>query len=59
VSDKLEPVALRLSPQVYDRAYHLTNAVVFAVDEKSQIQALEHALFLPLDVGQPERRTHN
>lgn len=37
-----------------------TNAVVFAVDEKSQIQALERAQpILPLDVGQPERRTHN
>ena len=37
-----------------------TNAVVFAVDEKSQIQALERAQpILPLDIGQPERRTHN
>lgn len=36
------------------------NAVVFAVDEKSQIQALQRAQpILPLDIGQPERRTHN
>src|SRR5579862_8174546 len=37
-----------------------TNAVVFAVDEKSQIQALERAQpILPMDLGQPERQTHN
>ena len=36
------------------------NAVVFAVDEKSQIQALQRAQpILPMDVGQPERRIHN
>lgn len=36
------------------------NAVVFCVDEKSQIQALERAQpILPMDLGQPERRTHN
>ena len=36
------------------------NAVVFAVDEKSQIQALQRAQpILPMDFGQPERRTHN
>lgn len=36
------------------------NAVVFSVDEKSQIQALQRAQpILPLDFGQPERRTHN
>jgi transposase len=36
------------------------HAVVFAVDEKSQIQALERAQpILPMDIGQPERRTHN
>jgi len=36
------------------------NAVVFAVDEKSQIQALQRARpILPMDLGQPERRTHN
>jgi transposase len=37
-----------------------TNAVVFSFDEKSQIQALERAQpVLPMDIGQPERRTHN
>ena len=37
-----------------------TNAVVFSMDEKSQIQALQHAQpLLPMDLGQPERRTHN
>ena len=36
------------------------NAAVFSVDEKSQIQALQRAQpILPMDVGQPERRTHN
>lgn len=36
------------------------NAVVFAVDEKSQIQALQRAQpVLPMDIGRPERRTHN
>ena len=36
------------------------NAVVFSFDETSQIQALERAQpILPLDIGQPERRTHN
>jgi transposase len=36
------------------------NAVVLSVDEKSQIQALARATpILPMDVGQPERRTHN
>jgi transposase len=36
------------------------NAVVFAVDEKSQIQALQRAQpILPMDLGRPERRTHN
>src|ERR1700694_4211517 len=36
------------------------NAVVFAFDEKSQIQALERAQpLLPLDIGQPERRADN
>jgi len=37
-----------------------TNAVVFSFDEKSQIQALERAQpILPMDFGQPERRSHN
>lgn len=36
------------------------NAVVFSVDEKSQIQALQRVQpVLPMDFGQPERRTHN
>src|SRR6187455_2437956 len=36
------------------------NAVVFSVDEKSQIQALQRAQpILPMDLGQPERQTHN
>lgn len=36
------------------------NAAVFSFDEKSQIQALERAQpILPMDLGQPERRTHN
>lgn len=40
--------------------YPPTNAVVFSFDEKSQIQALERAQpILPMDIGQPERRTHN
>jgi transposase len=37
-----------------------TNAAVFSFDEKSPIQALERAQpILPMDIGQPERRTHN
>jgi transposase len=36
------------------------NAVVLSIDEQSQIQALERAQpILPVDLGQPERRTHN
>ena len=36
------------------------NAAVFAFDEKSQMQALERAQpILPMDIGQPERRTGN
>jgi transposase len=36
------------------------NAVVFSVDEKAQIQALQRAQpILPMDIGAPERRTHN
>ena len=35
-------------------------AVVFSVDEKPQIQALQRAQpILPMDFGQPERQTHN
>jgi len=37
-----------------------TNAVVFSVDEKPGIQALERAQpVLPMDIGMPERQTHN
>ena len=37
-----------------------TNAVVFSFDEKPQIQALQRAQpILPMDIGQPERQTHN
>lgn len=36
------------------------NALVFAVDEKPQVQALERAQpILPMDIGMPERQTHN
>lgn len=36
------------------------HAVVFCVDEKPQIQALERAQpILPMDFGMPERQTHN
>jgi transposase len=36
------------------------HAVVFSFDEKPQIQALERAQpVLPMDLGQPERQTHN
>jgi transposase len=36
------------------------HAVVFSFDEKPQIQALERAQpILPMDLGMPERRTHN
>jgi transposase len=35
------------------------HAVVFAFDEKPQIQALQRAQpILPMDIGQPERQTH-
>jgi len=36
------------------------HAVVFSVDEKPQVQALERAQpILPMDIGMPERQTHN
>ena len=36
------------------------HAVVFSFDEKPQVQALERAQpILPMDIGQPERQTHN
>jgi transposase len=36
------------------------NAIVLCVDEKSQVQALDRTQpLLPMDIGQPERRTHD
>ena len=36
------------------------HAVVFAFDEKPQVQALERAQpVLPMDLGMPEHQTHN
>jgi transposase len=36
------------------------NALVFAFDEKPQVQALQRAQpILPMDIGMPERQTHN
>jgi transposase len=36
------------------------NAIVLCVDEKSQVQALNRTQpLLPMDIGQPERRTHD
>jgi transposase/transposase-like protein len=55
-------------PQIVDKVRDVVglymnppnNAVVFSFDEKSQIQALERAQpILPMDLGQPERQTHN
>jgi transposase len=65
---RTESFKLSPDPQLVDKIRDVvglytnppTNAVVFSVDEKSQIQALERAQpILPMDVGQPERRTHN
>ena len=65
---RIESFKLSPDPQLVDKIRDVvglymnppTNAVVFSVDEKSQIQALERAQpVLPLDIGQPERRTHN
>lgn len=62
-SFKLSP-----DPQIVDKIRDVVglymnppdNAVVFSFDEKSQIQALERAQpVLPMDLGQPERQTHN
>ena len=64
----VESFKLSPDPQLVDKIRDVvglytnppTNAVVFSVDEKSQIQALERAQpVLPMDIGQPERRTHN
>lgn len=63
-----EAFKLSPDPQLVDKVRDVVglymhpphNAVVFAVDEKSQIQALQRAQpILPMDVGRPERRTHN
>ena len=65
---RTESFKLSPDPQLVDKIRDVvglytnppTNAVVFSFDEKSQIQALERAQpILPMDVGQPERRTHN
>ncbi|MEO5569212.1 MAG: IS630 family transposase [Gemmatimonadaceae bacterium] len=64
----VESFKLSPDPQLVDKVRDVVglymhpphNAVVFAVDEKSQIQALQRAQpVLPLDVGRPERQTHN
>jgi transposase/transposase-like protein len=65
---RTESFKLSSDPQLVDKirdvvGLYMTppaNAVVFSVDEKSQIQALQRAQpILPMDLGQPERRTHN
>src|SRR5438093_8229834 len=65
---RTESFKLSPDPQLVDKIRDVVglyvappaNAVVFSVDEKSQIQALERAQpILPMDLGQPERRTHN
>ena len=65
---RTESFKLSPDPQLVDKIRDVVglyiappaNAVVFAVDEKSQIQALQRAQpILPMDFGQPERRTHN
>jgi transposase len=54
----------QLVPKIHDVVGLYMNppehAVVLSFDEKSQIQALERAQpILPMDLGQPERQTHN
>jgi transposase/transposase-like protein len=65
---RTESFKLSPDPQLVDKIRDVVglyiappaNAVVFSVDEKSQIQALQRAQpILPMDFGQPERRTHN
>jgi transposase/transposase-like protein len=65
---RTESFKLSPDPQLVDKIRDVVglyiappaNAVVFSVDEKSQIQALQRAQpILPMDLGQPERRTHN
>lgn len=63
-----ESFKLSPDPQLVEKARDIVglymhppdHAVVFAVDEKSQIEALQRGQpILPMDFGQPERRTHN
>lgn len=63
-----ESFKLSPDPQLLDKVRDVVglymnppnNAAVFSFDEKSQIQALERAQpILPMDIGQPERQTHN
>ena len=65
---RTESFKLSPDPQLVDKIRDVVglyiappaNAIVFSVDEKSQIQALQRAQpILPMDFGQPERRTHN
>jgi len=65
---RTESFKLSPDPQLVDKirdvvGLYITppaHAVVFSVDEKSQIQALQRAQpIVPMDLGQPERRTHN
>ena len=65
---RTESFKLSPDPQLVDKIRDVVglymdpphNAVVFSFDEKSQIQALERAQpILPMDIGQPERRTPN
>jgi transposase len=65
---RTESFKLSPDPQLVDKIREVVglymtppaNAVVFSVDEQSQIQALQRAQpILPMDLGQPERRTHN
>jgi len=62
---RTESFKLSPDPQLVDKIRDVvglyiappTNAVVFSVDEKSQIQTLQRAQpILPMDFGQPERR---
>jgi transposase len=63
INPLLEPYTEILTPSRDIVGLYLSppdNAVVFSVDEKSQIQALARATpVLPMDLGMPERRTHN
>src|SRR3989442_11537978 len=65
---RAESFKLSPDPQLVDKIRDVVglsmtppaNAVVFSVDEKSQIQALQRAQpILPMDLGRPERRAHH